>query len=113
MLSGEELATLLKEAKTYLGITWDDEATEGQLMNYIKQSAARLEAVYGHTLLFVEPVTDVDYLAKDLLLSRVFYSREKALDDFEGNYRGELLYLRNKGKAKTLQDESEVSGDAS
>lgn len=106
-----EIEQLLPEVKAYLNISWDDDVTDNQISLDIEESGARLEAIYGHKLNFVDPaegeVSDVDYLARGLLRARCFYAREKALDDFEPNYRGDLLYLAKRGKVRSRQEKEE------
>ena len=113
-LTNEQLEELLSQARAYLNITWTDSAKDTQLQMFIVNSANRLEAIYGHTLHFTDdmateedPLCKADYLARDLLLSRVFYANEKALDDYEINYRAELLSLQHQGKVLSYQQRSE------
>lgn len=101
MLSTTEIDALLSEVRTYCGITWTDERTDDQLRVFIRSSAVRLESVYGSEIRFTGEDMEADEtLAHDLLIARCFYLREKALDDFEKNYRSELLTLRSKGKIR-------------
>lgn len=107
-LTNEQLTALLSQVRAYLNITWTDENKDRQLEDYIVNSINRLEAVYGHTLHFTDdmasegdPLVKADFLARDLLKSRVFYANEKALDDFESNYRAELLSLQHQGKVRS------------
>ncbi len=113
-LTNEQLEILLSQARAYLNITWTDSAKDEQLQMFIQTSVNRLEAIYGHTLHFTDdmateedPLCKADYLARDLLLSRVFYANEKALDDYEINYRAELLSLQHQGKVLSYQQRSE------
>lgn len=109
-LTDESVARLLSDVKTYLNITWDDENKDKQLKLFIKTSAKRLESIYGYSLSFdidnpeKEEYADAEQIAYDVLLARVFYMNEKALDDFEDNYKGELLTLRNHGKVRKLAE---------
>lgn len=102
VLSDKDIHELLNEERTYLGITWSDTATDEMLASFIRTSARRLETIYGGDLKFTqvegEEMSKQNALAHDLLLARVFYQREKALDDFDTNYRGDLMSLRNYGK---------------
>ena len=99
-LNEKQMETLLSECRAYLGITWTDTQTDEQLKMFIKTSAKRIEAIFGNDLDFTEGEEAYDHLAHELLLTRVFYLREKGIDDFEGNFRGELLTLRNYGLIK-------------
>ena len=109
-LTDESIERLLSDVKTYLNITWEDENKDKQLKLFIKSSAKRLESIYGYSLSFdVDNPKDEDYadaeqIAYDALLARVFYMNEKALDDFEDNYTGELLALRNHGKVRRYSE---------
>ncbi len=104
VMNNADIAKLLQEVKAYLGITWIDEDNDNLLRSYIRMSAKRLESIFGGDLNFIDGEESYDVLAHELLLNRVFYQREKALDDFDGNYRGELLTLRNLGKIKLMQE---------
>lgn len=114
-LTPDNMETLLEEVKSYLNITWTDEAVDNQLKRFIKRGIARLEDVYGAPLKFIDDgrhatvgsrrkLSGVDYLAQDLLNTYVFYANEKALDDWESNYRMQLLTLRSKGKVNRMKE---------
>lgn len=107
-----DMNKLLEEEKAYLGITWKDETTDTLLRSYIKTSIKRLESIFGADLNFIDGEEAYDHLGHELLITRVFYAREKALDDFDSNFRGELLTLRNYGKVKQLMARKEGSEDA-
>lgn len=108
ILNDEDMKSLVSEERTYLGITWEDSGTDDMLKAFTRSSAKRLESIYGSDLKFTqaegEDVKRQDALAHDLLLARVAYQREKALDDFEANYRSELLTLRNYGLVDQVKD---------
>lgn len=116
VISDESMSILLEEVRTYLNITWNDETMDNMLKSYIRTSARRLEKIYGGDLTFTEEETTEsraeDSLARELLISRVFYAREKAIDDFDNNYRSELLTLRNYGKVAQLLKREEESENA-
>lgn len=97
-INEKQMETLLSECRAYLGITWTDTQIDEQLKLFIKTSAKRLEAIFGDDLDFTDGEEAYESLAHELLLNRVFYMREKAIDDFESNYQRELLTLRNYGK---------------
>lgn len=104
-----DMNKLLEEEKAYLGITWKDDTTDSLLKSHIKTSMNRLEKIFGSSLNFIDGEEAYDSLAHELLIIRVFYAREKALDDFDSNYRGDLLMLRNYGKVKQLIERKEES----
>lgn len=104
---------LLDSCKKFLGITWDDYGTDSMLKSYIRSSVSRLSAIYGFDIVLDTDSNEAgqaDFLAHELLINRVFYMREKALDDFETNFRGELLTLTNLGKVRRYEEEA---GDSS
>lgn len=118
-LTDETLNSLLDECRAFCGITWTDEAGDEKMKTDIKSSAHRLEDIYGGTLTFDTDDTGdsgVNSLAHDLLIYRVFYIREKGLDDFEKNFNGQLLTLYRKGQVAQYvakqAAESESESDA-
>lgn len=111
VLNETAIAKLLSESRAYLGITWEDKSTDTLLKAHIVSSARRLESVFGGDLNFVDGEEAYDSLAHELLISRVFYAREKALDDFDTNFRGELLTLRNFGKVKQKMDREKENAE--
>lgn len=109
---------LLAEVKSFLNITWEDEDTDEKIWSFILSSIRRIDEISGYELTYtdIEPNSEDDqpevdnlylsmcYLAKDLLLARVYYLNEKAVDDFETNYQSELtsLFLMGKAYATTI-----------
>ena len=82
---------LLKEVESYLNFTWEDEAKEDRIKNYINSSIAYLQEVAGAELCFESDEEHIaDELARDLLFNRVLYMDSQALDDFQKNYNGML-----------------------
>lgn len=93
---------LLGKVKSFLNISWEDTDTDTRLSDFIVSSINRLDDIAGVELDYVDDVSNANstyqkmcYLARELLLNRVFYMNEKGLDDFEDNYRSEVtsLYL--------------------
>lgn len=82
---------LLNEVKSFINFTWDDEAKEKRIREYINSSIAYLNEVAGTEIDF-----ETDYLARDLLFNRVLYMDSSALDDFQINYNGLLMELKIK-----------------
>lgn len=81
------LATaLLPMVKSHLAITWDDEDTDARVLGMIRSCAAYLDLKLGGPGDYITPG-----LAQDLLLERVRYMRDGALDVFESNYLSLLL----------------------
>lgn len=88
---------LLKEAKEYLDITWDDEATDRKLKGQIRRGIAYLADKTG-----VEKSASAfssetgDDRVQGLLFNYLLYDRAGALDEFEKNYAREINSLRRK-----------------
>ena len=100
VLSEATISQLIDEEKAFLHITWHDPADYQALKQYTLMSAKRLERIYGGDINWGNTAEEADCLAHELLLYRVFYMREHALDDFEDNFRGELMALMNMGRIK-------------
>ena len=108
-LTNSDKTILLGKIKSFLSITWDDENTDDKLFDFIVSSINRLDDICGSELDYVSDVDSKNvkydksylklcYLGRDLLKNRVFYLNEKALDDFEENYKRELVALYLQGK---------------
>lgn len=89
-MTAEEALALLPGVKNYLNISWEDEGTDQRLLGMIRRAAAYLDRKRG---------CPSDYAAegqaRELMLARVRYDRDEALDVFEANYRGALLSFQN------------------
>lgn len=110
-LTSQDLQTLLGKIKSFLNISWQDTETDTEITDFIYSSIRFLDETAGAELDYLlTPSTEVkttqadklfntmSYLGQDLLKNRIFYLREKALDDFESNYRTSLVALFNYGK---------------
>lgn len=109
-LSNTNKSILLGKIKSFLSITWDDEDTDDKLTDFIVSSINRIDDICGVELDYVNDSDENEdekydksylnmcYLGRDLLKNRVFYLNEKALDDFEENYKRELVALYLQGK---------------
>lgn len=113
----EYLDKLLSDVKAYNNITWDDENENAMLKSYILSSISYLEGVYGHPLNFSyiydetyqgnEEFININIYVKDiklayeLIMNRVFYLKNKALDDFNKNYSQLLMQLYRNGKVQS------------
>lgn len=80
---------LLEQAKDYLGITWEDSATDQRITGFLERGKARLCRIAGTELDF-----EAEDLPKALLLDYCRYANSQALEVFEINFTGELLDLR-------------------
>lgn len=118
-----EEQSLLRKIKSFLSITWTDTDTDIELLGYIRSSIRRLDDVAGVDLDYLldlsqpignEPQQEIYYsmcmLGQDLLLNRVFYMKEKGLDDFESNYQSELnsLFLYGNGYKRYVSEEENI-----
>lgn len=108
-LTNSDKTLLLGKIKSFLSITWDDDDTDDKILDFIVSSINRLDDVCGVELDYISDTDDEEesydnnylklcYLGRDLLKNRVFYLNEKALDDFEENYKRELVALYLQGK---------------
>lgn len=96
---------LFTDIKADLGITWEDDATERKVGNYIRSGMTYLNGKLG------EPADyEADGYPRTLLFEYVRYARDGALDVFENNYLSMILAMQNQ-RAVRLYAESSVSGD--
>ena len=83
---------LLKLVKTQLNITWDDDDTNGKLINMIDDAEVALNHQLG--------VADMDYTApgeaRRLFLNYMLYAWNDSLEEFDHAYISEIIKLRNK-----------------
>lgn len=88
---------LLSEAKDYLDITWDDEATDRKLRGQIRRGIAYLADKTGveKSASAFQSETGNDRV-QGLLFCYLLYDRAGALDEFEKNYMKEINALRRK-----------------
>ena len=88
---------LLAVVKSYLKITWQDNATDAEITGYINRGMARLQQIAGAPL---------DFTAEDqpraLLLDYCRYARSQALEVFEKNFEAELLDLNLSTQAPVI-----------
>lgn len=104
-LTIDEKEYLLRKIKSFLGVTWEDDETDHIIMPMIISSIAYLDDVCGCELDYIHPSSGDDKTyssaclkAQELLFNRVFYMREKALDDFDKNYRSSIVALNLLGR---------------
>ena len=86
----DPIAALLAAVKTYLQITWTDEATDARITQFIYAGEEYLNDKYGDTLDYSSPG-----MAQSLLFEFVRYARDGAMDVFENNYRSLILALQH------------------
>ena len=80
---------LLDEVKNYLDITWRDDAGDLKISGIISRGQKYLNSMTGVTLDYT-----ADDKPKELLLDYVRYVRSDALNEFQTNYRHEILSLQ-------------------
>ena len=101
---------LLDTLKTYLDITWEDPHTDEKLTGILARAQTKLCAYAGtDTLDFPDGSEE-----QQILLDLCRYVYNNAGEDFEENYKPDLLMLRAKytAEAGTDENESENSGGA-
>ena len=96
---------LVDEVKTYLDITWDDPHTNRKVDSTLARAQAKLREYAGCT---AEELTFEDGTEEQqLLLDLCRYIYNNASEDFEENYRADLIMLRAKYKTEAMSDEGE------
>lgn len=93
-LTSQDLTTLLGKIKSFLNISWTDTETDNEITDFIYSSIRFIDETAGVELDYLlVPTSEVkttvadkiynsmSYLGQDLLKNRIFYLREKALDD--------------------------------
>lgn len=86
MATPEELA-LLQEVKNHLRITWNEE--DAHITSLIERAKAYFKSVTGASLDFNE-----EGQAKHLLLERCRYVYNRSAEEFENNFRHEIINLQ-------------------
>lgn len=94
---------LIEALKIYLDITWNDPHTNAKLEGILERAQAKINAYAGTTLSFEDGTVE-----QQLLLDCCRYIWNNASEDFEDNYRADLLLLRAQKMTEVLTDESET-----
>lgn len=81
---------LLADAKAYLNITWDDQATDTKIGGLLASGIVYLNGKYGGKADY-----NADGLPRTLLFEYVRYGRDAALDVFENNYTSMILAMQH------------------
>lgn len=80
---------MLDEVKRALAITWEDDDINLKLNDLIKQSQNAINELLG---------VEIDYTsnlaAKELMINRIRYAYNNALEYFETNFQKEILRLQ-------------------
>lgn len=93
---------LLPVLKSYLDITWMDEATDAKVWDMARSGMAYLDSKAGRQMDYNLPG-----FARSLLMDYVRYMRDGALDIFEANYLSLILAMQNE-VAVNQYEESET-----
>jgi len=80
---------LLKSVKNYLNITWDDEAGDEKLSGIIARGMKYIDRIAGKELDYT-----VEDKPRELLFEYCRYVRSNAFEQFQINFRHELLSLQ-------------------
>ena len=80
---------LLTAVKNYLDITWEDSAGDEKITGIISRGIKYLNAISGENLDYT-----VEDKPRELLFDYVRYARSHALNEFQTNYRHELISLQ-------------------
>ena len=99
-----EQNTLLDTLKTYLDITWSDPHTDAKLTGILTRAQDKLRAYAGNAALAFADGT----ATQQLLLDLCRYIWNNASEDFEDNYRADLIMRRANHKSEAMPDESET-----
>lgn len=100
------MAALIDTVKNYLDITWNDPGTNTKIEGLLARAQVKICAYAGDdTVSFADGTAE-----QQLLLDLCRYIYNNASEDFEQNYRADLLMLR--AKYATPEDpEQEVTDD--
>lgn len=80
---------LLEAVRTYLDITWVDEAGDTKLSGIIARGIKYIDGIAGSAMDYT-----VEDKPRELLLDYCRYARSNALEQFQKNYMHELLSLQ-------------------
>lgn len=92
---------LLPDIKTYLDITWDDDAVDTKVWNLTVGGMSYLDGKIGEPQDYTTPG-----LHRDLLMDYVRYARDGAADIFENNYRHLILAAQNERRVSAYAAKS-------
>ncbi len=94
---------LLGDVRNYLDITWTDEALDNKIKGFISRGAKYIDGVTGE-----EEDYTIEDKPKELLLDYCRYARSHALEDFQKNFRHELLSLQIQRKVERANEAADV-----
>lgn len=86
-MTDQEIDELLDDVKNYLRITWDEE--DEYIFKMIKRAIAYFKSITG---------ADVDFVSEEqnrqLLLDRCRYMHNHVIEEFEENFKSEIINLQ-------------------
>lgn len=100
------MAITLQDVKDDLGQDYEDPALERALSATLTRAEAKIRSFAG---LNQDETLDIE--DEQLILDCVRYMHYHAFEDFERNYRDELVAMRNKYEARRYVPEGEESDD--
>jgi len=86
-MTEQETTDLLNDVKNYLRITWDDE--DDDLTKMIERAKSYFKSLIEADIDFVN-----DGQNRQLLLDRCRYMRNHAIEEFEDNFRSEIINMQ-------------------
>lgn len=95
---------LIEDVKTYLDITWSDQHTDAKLTGILARAQTKLGEYAGCSVQDLDLSTEST--EKQLLLDLCRYIDNNASEDFEENYRADLIMLRAKYATEVTDDET-------
>lgn len=96
---------LFEDVKTYLDITWTDEALDRKIRGLVRSGVNYLNSKLGDYADY-----ESDGYHRTLLFEFVRYARDGALDVFENNYQSMILAMQNQ-RAVREYAKSAISAD--
>lgn len=96
-------AGLLADVENYLGITWNDQATDARISGLIASGMVYIDGKNG-----VAANYTADGLPRTLLFEYVRYGRDGALDVFENNYTSMILAMQNNRQVLAFDQSQET-----
>lgn len=98
------MTDILDEVKADLFITWEDQNTDQRVINLIKRAEYKINDYAGTQ---VDISKDLD--ARDLLINLVRYMYNNVTEQFETNFKSDILMLRARYKVAAMKNEEQDS----
>ncbi len=93
---------LLDSVKRQLTITWDDEDTNGKLLDMMEDAEQELNHILGAEMDYSAPS-----MARRLYLNYMLYAWNECLNEFEDAYRKDILRIRHFNRVKGARERAE------